>query len=85
MVAQRFTVQPEGNCYRVLDSTTAAFTRGRFHTAEQAEAWITGEVLRLAFVPQTSMHSRARAYLITDRNYYHSNEAVIEAHNNAPQ
>lgn len=76
----RYEVRPEGERFRVYDSTRGAFTSGKFHRPEQAQEWIDQQLLKQARkgVGGLNPHrARLRAELITDRDYAGSNEKVI--------
>ena len=65
----------------VIVDSAGQQTRGRFHTAAEAQGWIDAKrvsrVLALCF-PDSQYGSRARAHLLTSRDYYSENERSIQ-------
>lgn len=66
---------------RIRDADTGTLTKGRFHTTEQAWAWVATQqskaLLRAINGPQTGMRGRASACRLTDSNYSMTNERNI--------
>ena len=68
--------------YVVFHNRTQKFTRGRFHSAAAAQQWIDQQrldaVLKLIRGEiDGQFRGRARAHLITDCDYYRTNERNI--------
>lgn len=87
-IFDRFSIQPIATwrrpIFRVLDDADGSLSKARFHTIEQAQAWIydlQSAAFMQLFYPNLGRSSAARndAFRITDRDYYGTNERLIRA------